>query len=204
QIRSFDAWTKQGGVVSELHDRKVCPDLDSMQGRVGGERVTRERPLRRVHNDLVPFPDQIPGEAEDMGLRSAFFGSEVRHDLMDLHNRSRSGDDVVSSKSRYESRRRGSIAFQLYFVSNATRRRAPIASHSAGDSIHDSTPCPAHPRRLARSRPPRVGFWSVSVEPNAVPQLHIEEGPELPGVVPGPHHVIPDEAPNRFGAEQAA
>src|SRR2546425_8291985 len=141
QIRSFDAWTKQGGVISELHDRTVSPDLDSIQGRVRGERVTRERPLRRVHNDLVPFPDQIPGEAEDMGLRSAFFGSEVPHDLMDLHNRSRSGDDVVSSKSRYESRRRGSIAFQLYFVSNAARPRAPIASDSAGDRINDSTPC---------------------------------------------------------------
>src|SRR2546422_10996762 len=48
------------------------------------------------------------------------------------------------------------------------------------------------------------GSRSVSVDPNAVPQLYIEEGPELPGVVPGPHHVIPDEAPNRFGAEQAA
>src|SRR5207245_10190956 len=85
QIRSFDTWTKQGGVVSELYDRTVSPDLDSIQGRVRGERVTRERPLRRVHNDLVPFPDQIPGEAEDMGLRSSFFGSEVPHDLMDLH-----------------------------------------------------------------------------------------------------------------------
>src|SRR5207245_9758561 len=112
QIRSFDAWTKQGGVISELHDRTVSPDLDSIQGRVRGERVTRERPLRRVHNDLVPLPDQIPGEAEDMGLRSAFFGSEVRHGLMALHSRSRSAADVVSSMSLYAAERRGSSAFQ--------------------------------------------------------------------------------------------
>src|SRR2546422_10523831 len=76
QIRSFNAWTKQGGVISELHDRTVSPDLDSIQGRVRGERVTRERPLRRVHNDLVPFPDQIPGEAEDMVPAPPFLGAE--------------------------------------------------------------------------------------------------------------------------------
>src|SRR2546428_8887222 len=97
QIRSFDAWTKQGGVISELHDRTVSPDLDSIQGRARAERVTREPPLRRVHNDLVPFPDQIPGEAEDMGLRSAFFGSAVPHDLMNLHNPSPFVADFIST-----------------------------------------------------------------------------------------------------------
>src|SRR5207245_9403507 len=99
QIRSFDAWTKQGGVVSELHDRTISPDLDSIQGRVRGERVTRERPLRRVHNELVPFPDPIPGEAEDMGLRCAFCGCEVRHDLMDLHTRPGPGNGSGATNS---------------------------------------------------------------------------------------------------------
>src|SRR5207245_10085871 len=90
--RSLDARTKEGGVVSEPHARTVSPDLDSIQHGLCGKRFARERALRGVHDDLVSFPDQIPGKAEDMRLHATLFGGEVRHDMMDVHDRPRSVD----------------------------------------------------------------------------------------------------------------
>src|SRR2546427_12085114 len=147
-IRSFDARTKEGCVVPALHDGTVPADSDSIENRIRGELITRECALRRVHDDLVTFPNQIAGEAEDLGLHSTPFGSEVRHNMMDLHDRPRFGGSGVPSRSRYESSRRGSITFQLYWVSDALRPRAPIAALSAGDSMSDSRP------RLKSSRSP--------------------------------------------------
>src|SRR5207245_10301344 len=147
-IRSFDARTKEGCVVPALHDGTVPADSDSIQDRIRGELITRECALRCVHDDLVTFPNQIAGEAEDLGLHSASFGSEVRHDMMDLHGRPRFGGSGAPSTSRYESSRRGSIAFQLYWLSTAPPPRAPIAAPPPGESMRHSR------ARFHPSRPP--------------------------------------------------
>src|SRR2546427_13191931 len=101
-IRSFDARTKEGCVVPALHDGTVPADSDSIQDRIRGEVITRECALRRVHDDLVTFPNQIAGEAEDLGLHSASFGGEVRHDMMDLHVGPRFGGSCASSRSFHD------------------------------------------------------------------------------------------------------
>src|SRR3989475_12648346 len=122
-LRSVDARTKEGCVVPALHVGTVSADSESIQRRTRGEVITRECALRRVDDDLVTFPNQIAGEAEDLGLHSASFGSEVRHDMMDLHDRPRFGGSGVPRRSRYESSSRGPIAFQLYWLPNALRPR---------------------------------------------------------------------------------
>src|SRR3989442_1966699 len=147
-IRCFDARPKEGCVVPALHDGTVPADSDSIENRIRGELICRECALRRVHDDLVTFPNQIAGEAEDLGLHSTPFGSEVRHNMMDLHDRPRFGGSGAPSRSRYESSRPGSIAFQLYWLSNALRPPAPITAPSAGETISSSmapfnaSPCP--------------------------------------------------------------
>ena len=99
-IRSFDAGTKEGCVVPALHNGTVPADSDSIQDRIRRELITCESALRRVHDDFVTFPNQIVGETEDLGLHSTSFGSEVRHDMMDLHDRPRFGGSGVPRRSR--------------------------------------------------------------------------------------------------------
>src|SRR2546425_500252 len=137
-IRSFEARTKERRVVPALHHGTVPADPDSLQDRIRGEPVTRECALRCMHDDLVTFLNQIAGEAEDLGLHAASFGSEVRNDMVDFHDCPRPGEGAVPSKSRYAASRRGSIAPQLYLLSKAFRPRAPIAAQSAGESMSDS------------------------------------------------------------------
>src|SRR2546425_11219476 len=100
-IRSFDARTKEGCVVPALHDGTVPADSDSIQDRIRGELITREGALRRVDDGLVTFPNQIAGEAEDLGLHSPSFGREGPPDMMGLHGRPRFGRSRAPRQRRY-------------------------------------------------------------------------------------------------------
>src|SRR3989475_9918844 len=115
-IRSFDARPKEGCVVPALHDGTVPADSDSIENRIRGELICRECALRRVHDDLVTFPNQIAGEAEDLGLHSTPFGSEARHNMMDLHDRPRFGGSSVPSRYRSESISRCSVSLHLSWL----------------------------------------------------------------------------------------
>src|SRR2546428_12939718 len=157
-IRSVGRGAEEGWVGPALDDGAVPADSDSIENRIRGELICREWAVRRVHDGLVTFPNQIAGEAEDLGLHSASFGSEVRHDMMDLHDRPRFGGSGVPRRSRYESSRRGSIAFQVDWLSNALRPRAPIAAPSAGESMSDSS---------ARFNPSRSPYRTTRPHPTS-------------------------------------
>src|SRR3989442_13042144 len=81
-IRSFDARPKEGCVVPALHDGTVPADSDSIQDRIRGELITRQCALRRGHDDLVTFPNQITGDAEDLGLPSPSCVTEEWHSTL--------------------------------------------------------------------------------------------------------------------------
>ena len=67
-------------------------------------------------------------------------------------------------------------------------------------------PSPGSPagRRRASREDPRPGVrGALGVDPRPVPELHVQEGPELPRRVPLPGHVRADERPHRLRAKEA-